>query len=245
MTGRADGILIPRLRKAATLYAIPMSIKLLIAFFAFFFCQQASAQKLTSYSCDKSILSEEEYEKCVADSLWEKDLLIVSDYITFLQKKIFPEFRIKRKKITISAQLELDLASLRKIYDSTLDSKLSAIKKDMYRNQKFIQPNAYLSSLMSLEIFNFYPDINAILLNPIHLELNPKTELSELETIEKLVSKLLLSIPSDLYTKADSYSKALETKKNEYPHQIGMFKGDIDVAQREKLNILNFLLWIK
>lgn len=222
---------------------IPMSLKPLIAIYLIFNWHHSNAQDNTTYYCDKKYLNDEEYSKCLSDSAWKKDVLILTDYLSFLQKKLFPEFRAKRKSLIIPDSVGSALADLRKVYDSTLKIKLEVFKTDMYKNQKFVQPNAYISSTLILDLFYFYPDIYAVLLNPIHVELRPKTALNDLKQIELAIQKLLLRIPTELYSEIYQYSNAFEKQRNEYPYALAKFQGEIDTALKEKYAVVNFLLW--
>jgi len=220
-------------------------MKIIIAILLTITWYEVKAQELTSYPCDKNILTDEAYEKCLSDSALKLNVFAVTNYIALLQKKIFPGFRINRKSLNIPVEVESDLAILRNMYDSTLKFKTGVIKEDMYKNQKYVQPYAYISSYLALEIFNLYPDIYAILLNPIHLVLRPKTNPDSLKLIETYTSKIFSALPADLYSEVLLYSKDLELKRKEFSYNVVMFQGELEAAQKDKLNVLNFLLWTK
>ena len=53
--------------------------------------------------------------------------------------------------------------------------KTNQYKNDLTKKNDFVQPKSLLIMFCPLNFFKFYPDIYAILLNPIHQQLNPKT----------------------------------------------------------------------
>jgi len=147
--------------------------KLQILFHIFFV--DTYGQDIITNTCDSTFLTKQEYERCKSDTAWTADILIKTNYIINLKTDLLPKYRVIRKGLTLSNELQSSLRHLKTAYDTVLNKKVSTFHTDMDRNQKYVQPKAYISSLLSLQIFRFYPDIYAILLNDIHLMLTPKT----------------------------------------------------------------------
>ncbi len=115
----------------------------------------------------------------------------------------------------------------------------------MDRNQSYLRPKAYLSSLLSLQTYRFYPDIYAILLNDIHLVLSPKTPSEEHKIYIQLFNEVLKNIPHDLDEKLVKVTNEFSKEhKNSLDQGVrAMFQGSIDEVYRSKCNRINFLLW--
>lgn len=150
----------------------------------------AQQPALLTNTCDSTILTAAEYNKCKTDTFFTENLRWVLDYIVFLKTDLFPRYRIKRKALQVPPNLQQQLKQLRQLYDSTLAYKLTVIAKDMDKGQLYVQPKAYISSVLSLEIFKFYPDINAVLFNPTHRYLNPKSNYNKMVAMQALADNI-------------------------------------------------------
>jgi hypothetical protein len=223
----------------------PSIIKLL-TFFNFFFVT-GYGQEFIPNTCDSTLLSKTAYEKCKADSAWTADIVIKTNYIIEFKTHLLPKYRLIRKNISIPPTLQKSLQELKMIYDTVLNKKLSIFQTDMDSNQQFMQPKAYLSSLLSFQRFKFYPDIYAVLLNEIHLQLTPRTTIDELNKFKRLFDITLAGIPLDLYSKLLKISNELVTDNSKLVSQgyTPMFQGSIEETYRRQCNIINFLLWTK
>jgi len=223
----------------------PSIIKLLILFN--FFLVDTYGQEIVANTCDSTLLTKKEYEKCKIDSVFTVDIIIKTNYIIKFKTDLLPKYRLIRRELNIPDTLQKSLQQLKVIYDTVLNKKLSIFQTDMDRNQKYVQPRAYLASLLSLQVFKLYPDIYAILLNDIHLQLKPKTSREEQKMYKQLIDKTINSIPSDLYQKLLKVANELSADNNKLMDKIviKMFQGSIQEGDefRSQCNIIDFLLW--
>ena len=219
----------------------------LILFILFFTILRVDlcGQSLVANSCDSTILTKEEFEKCLADTSWNADIVIATNYITNLKTDLLPKYRKLRKELMLSNELQNSLRQLKAAYDTVLNAKLSTFISEMDKNQKYVQPKAYLSSLLSLQTFKFYPDIYAILLNDIHLQLSPKTSISNLNIYIELVDKISKSIHPDLYKRLEVITSSFLADNDKLKKSCfsPLFKGTQSQEDKKKYQIINFLLW--
>lgn len=219
----------------------------LILFILFFTILRVDlcGQSLVANSCDSTILTKEEFEKCLADTSWNADIVIATNYITNLKTDLLPKYRKLRKELMLSNELQNSLRQLKAAYDTVLNAKLSTFISEMDKNQKYVQPKAYLSSLLSLQTFKFYPDIYAILLNDIHLQLSPKTSISNLNIYIELVDKISKSIHPDLYKRLEVITSSFlaDNDKLKKSGFSPLFQGTQSQEDKKKYQIINFLLW--
>jgi hypothetical protein len=203
------------------------------------------SQTLASNHCDSSVLTQQEYERCKGDTIYNIDFVIRANYIIFLKTELLPKYRIQRKGIIIPDNIQEDLKLLKAIYDSTIAYKFQRMASDMDRNQKYIQPKAYMSSLLALEAFKFYPDVYAVLLNEIHLILKPKTTSDQMKQIQRLVNAIYSSINNAMKDKIHEITSALSKERKAFTkdYSLDSFQGDMDEEKRKEYNIINFLLW--
>lgn len=203
------------------------------------------AQGLQENTCNSKILSKQEFEKCKVDSIWNKDLIIATNYISQLKTALLPQYRTLRKNLAIPTPLQKSIQILKSNYDSTLNHKMNIYANDMDKNQKFVQPKAYLTSLLSLQTFRFYPDVYAILLDQIHLVLNPKTSLEKINYFNNLVENIYQSIPPTLFHDLELIisSFAIEMNKLKKEGFSPMFQGIQSEEELKKNRMVNFLLW--
>lgn len=221
-----------------SLLYIPIIFLTLISF-------DTNGQSFVANSCDSSKLTKQEFEKCMADTAWKKDIIITANYITNLKTNLLPNYRKIRKELILSEDLLTSLRLLKTTYDNVLNNKLTTFQIEMDKNQKYLQPKAYLSSLLSLQTFRFYPDVYAILLNDIHLQLKPKTSIAGLNSYNKLVDKVYRSIGTDLHQKLEEITTTF-TDDNHKLKADGFspqFQGTQSEAEIKKYRIINFLLW--
>ncbi len=221
----------------------PSILKLLILFN--FFLVDTYGQEIAANTCDSTLLTRKEYEKCKSDTAWTADILIKTNYIIKFKTSLLPKYRLIRRDLNIPATLQKSLDQLKIIYDTVLNKKLSLFQTEMDRNQKYVQPKAYLSSLLSFQILKFYPDIYAILLNDMHLQLAPKTTSEAQKMYKQLFDKTIQSIPVELHQKLIKITSELSKDNNILMEQgvTKMFQGPIQEGYRSQCDIVNFLLW--
>lgn len=202
-------------------------------------------QEIVANTCDSFLLTKKEYEKCKSDTAWTADILIKTNYIIKFKTDLLPKYRLIRRDFDIPKALKKSLQRLKIIYDTVLNKKVIVFQTEMDRNQKYVQQKAYLSSMLSFQILKFYPDIYAILLNDIHLQLTPKSTSEEQKMYKQLFEKTIESIPADLYQKLIKITNDLTTDNNRLMEQgvIKMFQGSIQEGYRSQCDIINFLLW--
>lgn len=195
--------------------------------------------------CDPKILSEKEYEKCVKDSIWTNDLKIKIEYITYLKSSLLPKYRQLRKQIKTSKEVDSKVSKIKTLYDSVYIVKTNQYKNDLDKKNDFVQPKSYLSTVLSFELFKFYPDIYAILLNPIHQQLNPKTNIKDLNKFKKMIDELVNDIPQKQYIEITQIVKKLRVEKLNLLNnkQLESFQGAINDEERLKYDVANFLIW--
>ena len=221
----------------------PPIFKLLFLFN--FFLVDAYGQEIVANTCDSILLTKMEYEKCKSDTAWTADILLQTNYIIKFKTELLPKYRLLRRDLNIPPTLQKSLRQLKIIYDTVLNKKLSVFQTEMDRNQKFVQPKAYLSSLLSFQVLKFYPDIYAILLNDIHLQLTPKSSSEEQKLYLQLFDETVKSIPVDLYQKLLKITSQLSIDNNKLMKQgvTKLFQGSIQEDYRSQYDIINFLLW--
>ena len=200
---------------------------------------------LVSNTCDSTILTKQEYAKCTGDTIFTNDIIARTNYITFIKTELLPKYRVKRNSLQLPGNLKSQVKILKAVYDSTLKHKLQVMTAEMDRNQKYVQPKAYLSSLLTLETFRFYPDIYAILLNSIHVILKPESDYEKMKQVENMVDIILTSIPPEMKDSIQQLSFALAKERKAFTkdYTYDMFQGAVDEEKRMRYNCINFLLW--
>jgi len=202
-------------------------------------------QKILPNTCDNTILSEEELRKCTLDSVWLTDISMKVNYITAVKTQLLPKYRSIRNSISMPEDLLQLVRELKKVYDSVLNTKTDQYEKDMDKNQLYVQPKAYIHSLLSFQLFKFYPDVYAILLNPIHLQLRPKTSHQEFERYQRMFDKVVHSIPGELDEKLSAITSQMSEEESRLPQHEMMWplQAKIPSEYRKKCDIVGFLMW--
>jgi hypothetical protein len=195
--------------------------------------------------CDEKVLNKIEFEKCLKDSIWNEDLQIKIIYISKLKTSILPKYRIKRKNLILSEEISNNIIKLKSLYDSTYNHKSKKFKIDFEKNSYYLQPKSYLSTVLSLELFQFYPDVYAILINPTHLNLTPKTDQSKIDEIELIVKKIINLLPENTFEELKKNVTDLKSDKMKViqNYQIELFQGGDDLKKKLNYDIVNFLIW--
>lgn len=199
----------------------------------------------TPNTCDSNVLSTVAHRKCLEDSLFSNDLITRIDYISFLKTNLLPKYRAKRNEIKLPSNLLSQLKTLKAIYDSTLDHKTRIWSLEGDKNQMHIQPKSYVVTKLSFEPFFIYPDIYAILFNPIQLSLKPQNDYRKTIASIELAGKILSEIPDDLEEKLEVICKSMMQERKKYTrgYFYDIFQGAIDEDKRLAYNVINFLLW--
>jgi hypothetical protein len=174
-------------------------------------------------------LTKRELQKCKIDSVWTNDIIIKTNYISAFKTELLPKYKLQRKEIQIPQDIEPSIQRLKSVYDSILTIKLTYLEKEMDKNQLFIQPKAYISSLLSFQVFKFYPDIYAILLL----------------RYKKLSNDIIEKIPKNLYAKLIAITFEMENDRTRISQQIPfrLFGGLEDDDYKKQCEVLNFLMW--
>lgn len=207
--------------------------------------QILSAQYINN-DCDKFLLNAKELEKCVNDSVFADDLTPRINYITKLTTSVFPKYRIQRKNLPVESTIKTELNQLKKLYDSVASHKIDVYQKDNFKNGFYVSPKSYLSTLIALQSFNLYPDSYAILLNPIHTVLHPKTSEEELKFYGNLIDKIFNKIPA--IQKSEIIAVVSQLRNEKRGIQINTYMelfqdGELKKNDREKYDVIDFLLW--
>ena len=229
------------MRGRCTAYYMKAYILFIFILFAKF--QSLVAQKFDRSICDSTIMTGAEFAKCKLDSVYDADIVIRVNYISFLKTQVLPYYRKSRLSISEPPELKEDLKLLKKIYDSSLAFKIDYYCMDMDRNQSYLQPKAYIASLLALETFKFYPDVYAILQNPIHLKLSPKTTYAHQNQYRQLIEKVHKAITSLDSPSLWELVQSLERKKSSFKTPSLLFQGLPSEEERSVYEVVNFLLW--
>lgn len=194
---------------------------------------------------DQNLLTKEEFEKCYKDSVWANDLIIRIEYISSLKTSLLPKYRRLRKQLKTTNEIDLKISKVKTLYDSVFVMKTNQYKNDSDKKSDFVKPKSYLSTVLSFELFKFYPDIYAILLNPIHLQLNPQTSIKDLNAFKKMIDELANEIPQKQYLEITEIVKKLRIEKQSLLNnrQLEPFQGIIKDEERLKYDVANFLIW--
>lgn len=205
------------------------------------------AQRFVPTRCDSAILTPQEYKKCKLDSLFDSSVVAITNYIIFLKSELLPSYRVKRKAILLPAALQKELQLLMKIYDSTVNVKLQGWRSDMDRNQRYVQPKAYIASLLAGEISRFYPDVYAILLNPIHANLRPQSDPAVIKQMEDWVNAIYAKLPDQLKEEVVNLTRKMRREREMYSNRdtLDLFQGAVEEEKRAQYDVINFLLWTK
>lgn len=218
-------------------YLIALNITILIIF-----CFKGMTQQYLPNYCDSAVLTEKQLAKCRLDSNFNTDLTLKINYTIELQTKILPSYRKIRSDLELTPKLNEKVKKVKYIYDSTLNYKLSVYESSMFKNKQYIQPKAYISTLLSYQLFRFYPDSYAILLNPVHLNLLPKTPENKMSEISDLLLEIqgLLEAQTDkrYLSSAQEIEKAINSLK-----YLRLLQGDPQSDLKNLCNIVNFLIW--
>ncbi|MEJ7694663.1 hypothetical protein [Daejeonella sp.] len=204
-----------------------------------------SFSQLRDKVCDEKYLTAIELEKCQLDSVYVPDVQYKLNFIVSFKSNVLPKFRVIKRKLKLSEEVKSEINLLSRIYDSVLSVKSYRYEKDGDKNTLFIQPNSYLSTVLSMQIFKIYPDIYAVLLNPIHLQLNPKTSKPEIEDFENRVNQVYKKLSSEEILRLSNTVQNLKIERSLIPHaeNAKLFQGQLDETAKLKYEIVNFLLW--
>ena len=223
---------------------IPLKNGLLLIFvghFGFY----SFGQNILSNNCDSAILTEKELLKCRIDSVYIEDIFVRTNFISAFKTQLLPKYKPIRTSLSIPGELMLEVREFKKIYDSVLNQKVTLFEKEMDRNQLYVQPKAYINSILAFQLFKFFPDVYAILLNEIHLELKPRTTHQNFQKYKGMFEKMIQSIPPTLYQKLSEVTTKMQAEQARLPQKgmMWLFQGSIPEGYRQQCNIVNFLLW--
>ncbi len=90
---------------------------------------------------------------------------------------------------------------------------MDVYERELEQNQRYVQPKAYLSTLINFHTFNLYPDVYALLLNDVHRNLNPVTKRGTQEVYMRKFDVLLKKIPGKFMIEIGKITKQMAVEK--------------------------------
>ena len=221
-------------------------MKIIIIVVLFFINLQTLKSQISINDCNENILNPKELEKCLNDSVYVHDFEPRINYIVKLTTGILPKYRKQRNKLVIDSKIEIEICQLKKIYDSVTSKKIDTFLSDSYKNGQFVSPKSYLSTNIALQNFKFYPDTYAMLVNRMHILLNPETSEKNLKFYANLIETLFDKITEIKKIEIIKVvSKLREEKKSiQVNRYIELFQdAEMPSNERNKYDVIDFLLW--
>lgn len=205
----------------------------------------SNAQSLIPNTCDSLVLNQKELEKCRLDSFQTASIILCANFITSLKTEVLPKYRLQRRQLRLPENIEIKVIELRDLYDSVMNHKLQKFQIDFDKNQYRVQPKSYIVSSILWSVFRFYPDVYAMLLNPVHVNLLPKTSAENLEAYFIKCEELIAVLPPDLAVRLKAITGQLmrDFKALNGNFKFFTFQGDIEESARANYAVLNFLIW--
>ena len=151
----------------------------------------------------------------------------------FISKNILlleSNYRLNSKKINFDIA---NIRNLRKIYDEKL--------KLLFPN-KLIEDDKIKAAIYFY--YQYYPDINAILLNRNNQFLTKITD-EEKQKYNELFLEIAKQIPNETYIELSKITDEINCDKFALtvPYRFEIFQDLFDENQRKRIDIINFLLW--
>lgn len=205
----------------------------------------AQSQQININNCDKLVLSDSEYERCLSDTAWGSDITIRINYISFLKTEVLPPIRKERKKLFLQDTLRNLIIELKDTYDSIYMKRFFSYREQMDKNQKFIQPKAYLSSILSFEVFFLYPDIYAVIINDPVANSNQSDYYLFVDRFYQKCLHAYSLLNEDIMKNLLIQTTKLEnhlSSKIEFKN-LTIFKNPIQGELENKLAVINYLIW--
>lgn len=182
------------------------------------------------------------------DTLFTTDITHKINYLAALHRNFLPSH--KSLKDSVKNRLDTEnLAALKRI-DSFYYDRLGILRAAYLGENPGFNENlpvfAHLDYVVVFEIFRFYPDLYAILFNPVQGVSKKRTPYDERKSLLAAIEGLYAGTQQTLFREhgaayrafLDKLSK-LQKKHFYYP----MWQGSIEEAEREKYNRINFLIW--
>ena len=151
----------------------------------------------------------------------------------FISKNILlleSNYRLNSKKINFDIA---NIKNLRKIYDEKL--------KLLFPN-KLIEDDKIKAAIYFY--YQYYPDINAILLNRNNQFLTKISD-EEKQKYNELFLEIAKQIPNETYIELSKITDEINRDKFALtvPYRFEIFQDLFDENQRKRIDIINFLLW--
>lgn len=152
--------------------------------------------------------------------------VFISKNILLLESK----YRLDSQKINFDLA---DIKNLRKIYDERL--------KLLFPND-LIKDNKTKAAIYFF--YQYYPDINAVLLNRNNQFLTKITN-EEKQKYNEIFLEISKQIPNDVYIEVSKITDEINRDKFALtvPYRFEIFQDLFDENARKRIDIINFLLW--
>ena len=182
------------------------------------------------------------------DTLFTTDIELGINYLAALHRNFLPSHKSLKDSIKNLLHTD-DLAALRRI-DSIYCHRLSILRAAYLGETPGFNENlpvfSHLNYVIDFEIFRFYPDLYAILLNPVQGISKKRMPYDERKDLLAAIDGLYAGTQSAVFREhGDAYRAFLDklTKLQEKHHYRPMWQGSIEETEREKYQRINFLIW--
>ena len=182
------------------------------------------------------------------DTLFIIDIELGINYLAALHRNFLPSHKSLKDSVKNLLHTD-DLAALKRI-DSFYCDRLSILRAAYLGETPRFNENlpvfAHLNYVVVFEIFRFYPDLYAILLNPVQGFSKKQMPYDERKDLLAAIDGLYAGTQSAIFREHSAAYRAFLDKLSKLQEKYRyhpMWQGAIDEAEREKYHRINFLIW--
>ena len=183
------------------------------------------------------------------DIVWQQDVYNGADLYTDLKFMLlrYDTYEAQRVWRDLPRRCRRDIRDISDLYLKRVFSMQTWISRNAKTGPRETQGYAFLDQLIRFQLFGLYPDVHALMINPIHLALDPRVDPFDRDEVIELIDELKPALDESLKLSNKSFLAELSLKVGRAytDHNLNLiFQADLEASEYAYYAMINSLIWI-
>ena len=184
-----------------------------------------------------------------ADTLFKQDVAINMASFAELQRFLIQTEPENKAAIlsTLGVPVRQKISTLDSLYQEEVLRFKNWVTRKSLKGKRKMQPYSYINTMIVLDKFFFYPDVYAILLNPVRMKiqplLSPETRQAAFDQVASIMADLeQLNEPGK--TQLMAVYREFKTRYPDSPHTLFQDTDTFSEAEKQAFELVNLVIYL-
>lgn len=183
------------------------------------------------------------------DVVWQQDVYNGADLYTDLKFMLNREDLREAESVwkDLPRRARKDIREIGELYQKRVYSMQTWLSHNAKTGPRATQGYAFLDQLIRFQMLALYPDVHALMINPIHLALEPRVDPFDRDEVMERVNELKPELDERLKLSNKGYLAELSLRVGQAytEHHLNLiFQADLEDAEYAYYAMINSLIWI-